>query len=63
VFVFIVASAFEENHWNKTFGKMTNAICCVQDLPQLAFQMQVSRKQHPSASPFLLHLCMHALRG
>jgi hypothetical protein len=62
VFVSVVASAFEANHRNKTFGKMANAIYCVQDPPQLTFQTRVSRKQHLFASPFLLHLCMCALR-
>jgi len=62
VFVSVVASVFEVNHRNKTFGKMTNAIYCVQDPPQLTFQTRVSRKQHLYASPFLPHLCMRALR-
>lgn len=62
VFVSVVASVFEVNHRNKTFGKMANAIYCVQDPPQLTFQMRVSQKQHLYASPFLPHLCMRALR-
>ena len=49
VFVSVVASAFEANHGNKSFGKMRNVIYCAQDPPELTFHTPVRRKQHLSA--------------